>query len=95
MKSLKNTTGGILALLLISGCASTVPYVEYSHISSIPNGIPFNGLPETQADQVFLGMRHHSDSGLYLDTGVGVNVGESELEGRNPWGRFAIGYEFK
>lgn len=81
--------------LLLGGCASTTPYVEYTHISSVPNGFPFSALPETQVDIVSGGLRYRHDGGLYLDAGLGVQTSSSELQGRSPWAQFSVGYEFK
>ena len=84
----------LACLVLVSGCASTTPYVEYTHISSIPNGFPFSGLPETQVDTVSGGLRYRHSGGLYVDAALAVQTGASELEGRPPFGHVSIGYEF-
>ena len=41
-------------LILLQGCTW---YGEFEHISSIPNGTPFNDLNETSTDIVWTGLR--------------------------------------
>lgn len=80
----------LLALLLLSGCTW---YGEVEHISSIPNGTPFNSLGETSTDIVWTGLKIENNT-WYVDGAVGYET-SSEFEGRNPYGRIKIGKEFK
>jgi len=81
--------------LLLGACSSLTPYVEYTHTSSIPNGIPFNDRPEIQVDQVRVGATYYHPSGTYIRGSLGYNLGSSELIGRDPWGTFTVGYELR
>ena len=76
--------------LLLSSCASYNPYLEYEHISSIPDGQPFNDRDADQTDQVYIGV-HLKEERCYLDLAIGTNLGSSELKGRNPFGRTRAG----
>lgn len=78
------------ALLLVPGCTW---YGEFEHISSIPNGTPFNSRAETSTDVIWTGVKVQKDS-WYVDTAVGYET-SSEFEGRNPYGRIKLGKEFK
>ena len=80
----------LLAVLLLQGCTW---YGEVEHISSIPNGTPFNSLGETSTDIVWTGLRVEKDS-WYVDGAVGYET-SSEFEGRNPFGRIKIGKDIK
>ena len=80
----------VAASLLLQGCTW---YGEVEHISSIPNGTPFNTLEETSTDIVWTGMRVEKDS-WYIDGAVGYET-SSEFEGRNPYGRIKIGKDIK
>ena len=76
----------LAVLLLLQGCTW---YGEIEHISSIPNGTPFNNLEETSTDIIWTGLRIEKDT-WYIDGAVGYER-SSELEGRNPYGRIKIG----
>lgn len=72
-----------IAILALPGCASTSLLIEGEHISH-----PLAGWPcekqrgsEDGISQVGALLRFRSDTGLYLDAGMGVN-----LEGRNGGG---------
>lgn len=80
----------IFILFLLQGCTW---YGEVEHISSIPNGRPFNSLEETATDIVWTGLRVEKDA-WYVDGAIGYDV-SSELEGRNPHGRIRIGKDIK
>ena len=72
-----------LALLLLAqGCTL---YGEFEHISSIPNGTPFNSRSETSTDLIWTGIEVEKN-GWSADVAVGYET-SSELEGRNPYGR--------
>ena len=74
---------------------STVDEVTYEHISAVRDGIPFNTRPETQSDMVFLRLFDCRSGRFFARGALGVNVGSSELEGRDPFGRFVIGIKLK
>lgn len=78
------------ALFLFQGCTW---YGEFEHVSSIPNGNPFNDRQETSVDAVWTGVRAEKN-GWYVDSAVGWDT-SSEYEGRNPYGRFKVGKEIK
>jgi hypothetical protein len=80
----------IFILALLQGCTW---YGEFEHISSIPNGTPFNDLNETSTDIVWTGLRVQQDT-WYVDGALGYET-SSEFEGRNPYGRIKIGKELK
>ena len=80
----------ILILLLLQGCTW---YGEFEHISSIPNGTPFNNLDETSTDIVWTGLKIEKNT-WYVDGALGYET-SSEFEGRNPYGRIKIGKEIK
>lgn len=86
----KLTLGLILVLLFQSGCTW---YGEFEHISSIPNGNPFNDRQETSADVLWTGIKAEKN-GWYVDSAVGWDT-SGEYEGRNPYGRFKVGKELK
>lgn len=79
-----------LAAILLPGCTW---YGEFEHVSSIPNGNPFNDRKETSVDALWTGIRVEKD-GWYADGAVGVDV-SSEYEGRNPFGRIKLGKNIK
>ena len=83
----------LIVLTLLSGCAGN--YIEFEHTSFPRDGkFPvYNNRPETTSDIVSAGYRHRFDSGIYLDGSLGVQVGDSELEGRDPVGKFKVGWE--
>lgn len=68
-------------------------YGEFEHVSSIPNGSPFNNREETSVDALWTGIRVEKN-GWYADGAVGVDT-SSEYEGRNPYGRFKLGKDIK
>ena len=76
--------------LLLSSCSSYNPYIEYEHISSIPNGTPFNNRQEDQVDQVYVVVQLKEER-CYLDLAVGSNLSSSDIAGRNPFGRTRAG----
>lgn len=78
------------AAVLLSGCTSYNPYVEWEHISSIPDGTPFNNIDADQLDQILVGV-HLKKERCYLDLAVGANLSTSEIQGRNPYGRTRAG----
>ena len=80
----------ISILLLLQGCTL---YGELEHISSIPNGTPFNNLNETSTDIIWTGLKIEKNT-WYVDGAVGYET-SSEFEGRNPYGRIKIGKEIK
>ena len=80
----------LLCVLLLPACTW---YGEYEHISSIPNGTPFNDREETSADVIWSGIRAEKD-GWYVDGAVGIEV-NGDLVGRNPYGRFKVGKDIK
>lgn len=80
----------IFALIAMTGCTW---YGEYEHISSIPNGTPFNDREETSADVIWTGIRAKKN-GWYVDAAVGTET-SNDLEGRDPFGRFIVGKELK
>ena len=80
----------LLAIIISSGCTW---YAEFEHVSSIPNGNPFNDRKETSVDAIWSGIRAEKD-GWYIDSAVGWDT-SSEYEGRNPYGRFKVGKEIK
>lgn len=80
----------ILSLLLVQGCTW---YGEFEHISSIPNGTPFNSLGETSTDIVWTGIEVEKN-GWSADVAVGYET-SSELEGRNPYGRIKVRKDLK
>jgi hypothetical protein len=80
----------VLFLVLLSGCSC---YGEFEHISSIPDGNPFNDRPETSTDLIWTGIRIEGNS-WYVDGAIGYET-SSEFEGNNPHGRIVIGKEIK
>ena len=76
--------------LLLLGCSSYSPYLEYEHISSIPNGTPFNNRIEDQLDQIYVGVQLKNER-CYLDLAVGSNLSGSDIQGRDPFGRTRVG----
>jgi len=76
--------------LLLSSCSSYNPYLEYEHISSIPNGTPFNNRIEHQVDQLYVGVQLKAER-CYLDLAIGSNFDSSDLDGRDPFGRTRAG----
>lgn len=72
-----------LAVMALPGCASTSLLVEAEHISHPLAGWPCEKQKNSEDGVSQLGalLRFRSDSGLYLDAGMGVN-----LEGRNGGG---------
>lgn len=80
----------VSTLLFLSACTW---YGEYEHISSIPNGTPFNEREETSADILWTGIRAKKE-GWYIDAAVGAET-SNNLEGRLPYGRFIVGKEIK
>ena len=76
--------------LLLSGCSTYNPYLEYEHISSIPNGTPFNNRTEDQVDQIYVGVQLKKER-CYLDLAVGSNLSGSDIQGRDPFGRTRAG----
>jgi len=76
----------ILAAFLTSGCTW---YGEIEHVSSLPNGTPFNNRDETSVDALWTGIRIEKN-GWYIDGAVGVDT-SNEYEGRNPYGRAKFG----
>tara|TARA_R110002050_G_scaffold167938_1_gene298993 strand:+ start:1053 stop:1328 length:276 start_codon:yes stop_codon:yes gene_type:complete len=86
-----NKTLIILATVLLSqGCTW---YGEFEHVSSIPNGNPFNNRQETSVDAVWTGIKAEKN-GWYIDSAIGWDT-SGEYEGRNPYGRFKAGKELK
>ena len=77
-------------LVLLQGCTW---YGEFEHLSSIPNGTPFNNLSETSTDIVWTGLKIEKNT-WYVDCALGYET-SSEFEGRNPYGRIKIGKELK
>ena len=77
-------------ILLTQGCTW---YGEFEHISSIPNGTPFNSRGETSTDIVWTGIEVKKD-GWSADVAVGYET-SSELEGRNPYGRIKVRKDLK
>ena len=75
----------VALLLFTQGCTL---YGEFEHISSIPNGTPFNSRGETSTDLVWAGIEVEKD-GWSADVAVGYET-SSELEGRNPYGRIKV-----
>ena len=80
----------LLAVLLLQSCTW---YGEFEHISSIPNGTPFNTRAETSTDIIWTGVKLQKHS-WYIDGAVGYET-SSEFEGRNPYGRIKIGKDLK
>ena len=80
----------ISILLLLQGCTL---YGELEHISSIPNGTPFNNLDETSTDIIWAGLKIENNT-WYVDGAIGYET-SSEFEGRNPYGRIKVGKEIK
>lgn len=80
----------LFSFFLISSCTW---YAEIEHISSIPNGNPFNNREETSVDAVWTGLRAERD-GWYIDAAIGVDT-SGDFEGRNPYGKFKLGKEIK
>ena len=80
----------ILSLLLVQGCTW---YGEFEHISSIPNGTPFNSRNETSTDIIWTGIKVE-ENGWCADVAVGYET-SSELDGRNPYGRIKISKDLK
>lgn len=68
-------------------------YGEFEHISSIPNGTPFNKRGETSVDAVWTGVKAEKND-WYIDSAIGWDT-SGEYEGRNPYGRFKIGKNIK
>ena len=81
----------ILAVFLSISCSNLYTFYEYEHISSIPNGRPFNNLKETSVDLLFSGLRYR-ENGWVIDGGIGVQT-SSGLQGRDPFGRIRVGRE--
>lgn len=85
----------LVLFMLCSGCNTTGSlYGEVEHISSIPNGNPFNDRKETSADVLWTGIKLTYPSGWYIDGAVGIDT-SGEFEGRNPYGKFKVGKEIK
>ena len=80
----------ILVALLLPGCTW---YGEIEHVSSLPNGTPFNNRKETSVDALWTGIRIEKN-GWYVDGAVGVDT-SNEYEGRNPYGRAKLGKNIK
>ena len=80
----------LTVLILLQGCTW---YGEFEHISSIPNGTPFNNLNETSTDIVCTGLKIEQNT-WYVDGALGYET-SSEFEGRNPYGRIKVGKELK
>ncbi len=80
----------LILFMFIQGCTW---YAEFEHISSIPNGNPFNDREETSVDAVWTGLRTEKN-GWYVDAAVGVDI-SGDFEGRNPYGKFKVGKEIK
>ena len=80
----------LTVVILLQGCTW---YGEFEHISSIPNGTPFNNLNETSTDIVWTGLKIEQNT-WYVDGALGYET-SSEFEGRNPYGRIKIGKELK
>jgi len=78
------------AIVLLQGCTW---YGEFEHVSSIPNGSPFNNREETSVDVLWTGIKVEKD-GWYVDSAIGWDT-SSEYQGRNPYGRFKVGKEIK
>jgi len=87
---IKKLTIGLSLVLLAQGCTW---YGEFEHVSSIPNGNPFNDRQETSVDAVWTGIKVEKN-GWYVDSAVGWDT-SGEYEGRNPYGRFKVGKEIK
>ena len=81
---------GLAVVLLSQGCTW---YAEFEHVSSIPNGNPFNDRQETSVDAVWTGITVEKN-GWYVDSAVGWDT-SGDYEGRNPYGRFKVGKELK
>ena len=80
--------------MLCSGCSSTkILYAEVEHLSSIPNGNPFNNREETSVDAVWTGLRSEKN-GWYVDAAIGIDT-SGDFDGRNPYGKFKVGKEIK
>ena len=80
----------ILSLLYIPGCTW---YAEIEHVSSIPNGNPFNNREETSVDAIWTGLKSEKN-GWYVDAAIGIDT-SGDFEGRNPYGKVKIGKELK
>jgi len=78
-------------ILLMSGCSNLSAFFEYEHISSLPNGRPFNSKSETSTDIFFGGLRYRQN-GWIVDGGLGQEL-SSDLVGDNPFARFRVGKE--
>tara|TARA_R110002020_G_scaffold65744_1_gene173369 strand:+ start:14039 stop:14317 length:279 start_codon:yes stop_codon:yes gene_type:complete len=87
---IKKLTIGLSLVLLAQGCTW---YGEFEHVSSIPNGNPFNDRKETSVDAIWTGIKVEKN-GWYVDSAVGWDT-SGEYEGRNPYGRFKVGKEIK
>ena len=87
---IKKLTIGLSLVFLAQGCTW---YGEFEHVSSIPNGNPFNDRQETSVDAVWTGIKVEKN-GWYVDSAVGWDT-SGEYEGRNPYGRFKVGKEIK
>ena len=87
---IKKLTIGLSLVLLAQGCTW---YGEFEHVSSIPNGNPFNDRKETSVDAIWTGIKVEKN-GWYVDSAVGWDT-SGEYEGRNPYGRFKVGKELK
>lgn len=80
--------------MLIGGCQThSVWYGEVEHLSSIPNGKPFNSRTETSSDMIWTGIKT-TYGAWYIDASIGADL-SGELEGRNPYGKFVVGKELK
>ena len=73
----------------------TLDEITYEHISAVRDGVPFNSRKETQSDMVFLRLFDCRAGRFFARGALGVNVGSSELEGRDPFGKFVVGIKLK
>ena len=87
---IRKITIGLSAVLLSQSCTW---YGEFEHISSIPNGTPFNKKAETSVDALWTGIKVQKNDS-YVDSAIGWDT-SGEYEGRNPYGRFKIGKNLK
>lgn len=88
-------------LFLLTGCGS-VPYIEFTHVSSVKDGPLPSWRPEKEETEVNLGgvgLRYDPGDagGFYLDGQVSFQIGapkRSELVGTDPHFVGRMGYAF-
>ncbi len=80
----------IVAVILVSGCANTHPYIEYEHYSKGFNDDLF--VDSDHSSAAVAGARYRK-KGYYFDFGLGSRL-SGAIDGKDPFTRTRIGKEW-